>query len=115
MDLSQHSPLSMVDGGAAINIISEEKCGILGPNISPGKHEWNQNGEQPSYDICGMGVVPSQSCGSIACYLHSKYDSSESTTFKKNGTEFAIQYGSGSVSGYISKDQVTIGDLVIKD
>ncbi|KFZ24544.1 hypothetical protein V502_00975 [Pseudogymnoascus sp. VKM F-4520 (FW-2644)] len=59
--------------------------------------------------------VPSQSCGSIACYLHSKYDSSESTSYKKNGTEFAIQYGSGSVSGFISQDQVTIGDLVIKD
>ncbi|KFY41284.1 hypothetical protein V495_04980 [Pseudogymnoascus sp. VKM F-4514 (FW-929)] len=59
--------------------------------------------------------VPSQSCGSIACYLHSKYDSSESSSYEKNGTEFAIQYGSGSVSGYISQDQVTIGDLVIKD
>ncbi|KFX92396.1 hypothetical protein V490_05393, partial [Pseudogymnoascus sp. VKM F-3557] len=59
--------------------------------------------------------VPSQSCGSIACYLHNKYDSSESSSYEKNGTEFAIQYGSGSVSGYISQDQVTIGDLVIKD
>ncbi|OBT49735.1 vacuolar protease A [Pseudogymnoascus sp. 24MN13] len=59
--------------------------------------------------------VPSQSCGSIACYLHSKYDSSESTSYEKNGTEFAIQYGSGSVSGFISQDQVNIGDLVIKD
>lgn len=33
MDLSQHSPLCMVDGGAAINIISEEKCCSLAPNI----------------------------------------------------------------------------------
>jgi len=59
--------------------------------------------------------VPSSSCSSIACYLHSKYDSSASSTFKKNGSEFAIQYGSGSLEGYVSHDVVTIGDLEIKD
>ncbi|KAJ3557187.1 hypothetical protein NPX13_g9979 [Xylaria arbuscula] len=58
--------------------------------------------------------VPSQSCGSIACFLHSKYDSSSSSTYKKNGTEFEIRYGSGSLSGFVSKDDVTIGDLKIK-
>ncbi|MCJ1312129.1 Vacuolar protease A [Agyrium rufum] len=59
--------------------------------------------------------VPSQDCGSIACYLHTKFDHSDSSTYKKNGSEFAIQYGSGSLSGYISKDTVRIGDLTIKD
>lgn len=58
--------------------------------------------------------VPSQSCGSIACYLHQKYDSSASSTYKKNGTEFEIRYGSGSLSGFVSQDVVTIGDLKIK-
>ena len=58
--------------------------------------------------------VPSQDCGSIACYLHSKYDHSDSSTYKKNGSEFAIQYGSGSLEGYISQDTVRIGDLVIE-
>ena len=58
--------------------------------------------------------VPSQDCGSIACYLHSKYDHSESSTYKKNGTEFAIRYGSGELEGYISQDTVRIGDLKIK-
>lgn len=59
--------------------------------------------------------VPSSECGSIACYLHAKYDSSESSSFKKNGSSFDIRYGSGSVSGYISQDVLTIGDLKIKD
>jgi saccharopepsin len=59
--------------------------------------------------------VPSSECGSIACYLHSKYDSSSSSTYKKNGSSFAIQYGSGSLSGFVSQDHVTIGDLKIKD
>jgi saccharopepsin len=59
--------------------------------------------------------VPSQSCGSIACYLHSKYDSSSSSSFKKNGSEFSIQYGSGSLSGFVSQDTVSIGDIKIKN
>ncbi|KAK3640647.1 aspartic proteinase precursor [Elasticomyces elasticus] len=59
--------------------------------------------------------VPSQDCGSIACYLHSKYDHSGSSTYKKNGSEFEIRYGSGELSGYISQDTVQIGDLKLKD
>jgi len=58
--------------------------------------------------------VPSQECGSIACYLHTKYDSSASSTYKKNGTSFEIRYGSGSLSGFVSQDTMTIGDLSIK-
>ncbi|KAG7293764.1 saccharopepsin [Staphylotrichum longicolle] len=58
--------------------------------------------------------VPSVECGSIACYLHSKYDSSASSTYKKNGTSFEIRYGSGSLSGFVSQDIMTIGDITIK-
>ncbi|CEL07294.1 Putative Aspartic proteinase (Precursor) [Aspergillus calidoustus] len=58
--------------------------------------------------------VPSSECGSIACYLHQKYDSSASSTYKKNGSEFAIQYGSGSLSGFVSQDTLKIGDLKVK-
>lgn len=59
--------------------------------------------------------VPSSECGSIACYLHTKYDSSSSSTYKKNGTSFEIRYGSGSLSGFVSEDVMTIGDLKIKN
>ncbi|KAI2635684.1 Asp-domain-containing protein [Hypomontagnella submonticulosa] len=59
--------------------------------------------------------VPSSSCGSIACYLHSKYDSSASSTYKQNGTEFEIRYGSGSLSGFVSQDVLTIGDMTVKN
>ncbi|KAI5793838.1 aspartic peptidase domain-containing protein [Peziza echinospora] len=57
--------------------------------------------------------VPSKQCGSIACYLHTKYDSSQSHTYKANGTSFEIRYGSGSLSGFVSQDTLTIGDLVV--
>jgi saccharopepsin len=58
--------------------------------------------------------VPSSECGSIACYLHQKYDSSASSTYKKNGSDFAIQYGSGSLSGFVSQDTLKIGDLKVE-
>ncbi|PHH91159.1 hypothetical protein CDD83_1493 [Cordyceps sp. RAO-2017] len=59
--------------------------------------------------------VPSSSCTSIACFLHTKYDSSASSTFKKNGSSFEIHYGSGSLTGFVSNDVVKVGDLTIKN
>jgi saccharopepsin len=59
--------------------------------------------------------VPSTDCNSIACYLHTKYDHSSSSTYQKNGSSFEIRYGSGSLSGYVSRDTFQIGDLKVKN
>jgi saccharopepsin len=59
--------------------------------------------------------VPSSECSSIACYLHQKYDHESSSTYKKNSSTFEIRYGSGDVSGYMSRDLVTIGDMQLKN
>jgi cathepsin D len=59
--------------------------------------------------------VPSSSCYAVACLLHYRYYSSESSTYVKNGTTFSIQYGSGSVAGFLSQDSVGIGGLTVKD
>lgn len=57
--------------------------------------------------------VPSSKCRSLACYLHRRYSSDRSSTYKANGTDFSIVYGSGSLAGYISQDTLKIGELVI--
>ena len=59
--------------------------------------------------------VPSESCTSIACLLHKKYDNSLSKTYQANGSEFQIHYGSGSMEGFVSRDTLRIGDLDVKD
>ncbi|XP_050214036.1 aspartic proteinase A1 isoform X2 [Mercurialis annua] len=60
--------------------------------------------------------VPSSKCyTSVACYFHSKYKSSQSSTYKNNGTSAEIHYGSGAIAGFFSSDSVEVGSLVVKD
>ncbi|XP_074578048.1 aspartic proteinase oryzasin-1-like [Curcuma longa] len=59
--------------------------------------------------------VPSSKCYfSVSCFFHSKYKSSKSSTYQKNGKTAEIHYGTGSISGFFSDDHVSLGDLVVK-
>ncbi|KAK3040449.1 hypothetical protein RJ639_028698 [Escallonia herrerae] len=60
--------------------------------------------------------VPSAKCYfSVACFFHSKYKSSQSSTYKKNGKSAAIHYGTGAISGFFSQDSVKVGNLIVKE
>lgn len=59
--------------------------------------------------------MPSSQCTSIACFLHNKYDSSSSSSYKANGTAFNISYVSGALEGFVSTDTLQIGDLTLKN
>uniref|UniRef100_A0A8C3F615 cathepsin E n=1 Tax=Chrysemys picta bellii TaxID=8478 RepID=A0A8C3F615_CHRPI len=56
--------------------------------------------------------VPSIYCVSKACAVHSRFHPSDSSTYSKVGTPFSIQYGTGSLSGIIGSDQVTVSITV---
>ncbi|XP_047330316.1 aspartic proteinase A1-like [Impatiens glandulifera] len=60
--------------------------------------------------------IPSSKCYlSLACYFHSKYSARQSRTYKVNGTSAEIHYGSGSIAGHFSQDNVLVGGLKIKN
>ena len=57
--------------------------------------------------------VPSN-CG-LSCTFKHKYVNSKSSTYQADGSVFKIQYGSGPVSGVVSIDDVSVGNLVVKN
>ncbi|XP_065258901.1 cathepsin E [Emys orbicularis] len=59
--------------------------------------------------------VPSIYCVSKACAMHSRFHPSDSNTYSEVGTPFSIQYGTGSLSGIIGSDQVTVEGITVSN
>lgn len=56
--------------------------------------------------------VPSKTCDNCK-KTGGLYDSSNSSTYAKNGKSFTLQYGTGSCNGFLSTDTTTIGGVPI--
>ncbi|XP_047330209.1 aspartic proteinase A1-like [Impatiens glandulifera] len=60
--------------------------------------------------------IPSSKCYLYpASHFHSKYNASQSRTYKVNGTSAEIFHGSGSIAGNFCQDDVLVGGLTIKN
>nr|XP_020138925.1 napsin-A isoform X2 [Microcebus murinus] len=57
--------------------------------------------------------VPSRRCYffSLPCWFHHRFNPKASSSFRPNGTKFAIQYGTGRLDGILSEDKLTIGGI----
>jgi len=68
---------------------------------------------QVIYDTGSSNLwVPSKTCTNCKL-LSAKYDSTKSSTYAKDGRSFALQYGTGSCTGFISQDKTTVGGATI--
>jgi len=52
-------------------------------------------------------------CGLPLIGRKNKYDHQTSSTYMEDGADFEIMYGSGSVSGFFSKESVTVADDIV--
>ncbi|KAH8390086.1 lysosomal aspartic protease [Drosophila serrata] len=61
--------------------------------------------------------VPSGRCAysMVACRVHNRYYAKKSSSYRAQGNPFAIHYGSGSLSGFLSRDTIGIAGLQIEN
>ncbi|XP_054454370.1 pepsin A-like [Anoplopoma fimbria] len=59
--------------------------------------------------------VPSIYCSSQACQNHDKFNPGTSSTYRNNGGSLRIQYGTGSMTGLLGYDTVTVGGIAVKN
>eukprot|EP00038_Savillea_parva_P006565 m.164536 g.164536 ORF g.164536 m.164536 type:complete len:375 (+) comp12440_c0_seq1:179-1303(+) len=57
--------------------------------------------------------VPAHNCSKLSCFLKHKFNPTISSTYKDDGRDFHIVYGSGPVEGYLGIDKLTVGGLEV--
>uniref|UniRef100_A0A8C8SCI1 Peptidase A1 domain-containing protein n=1 Tax=Pelusios castaneus TaxID=367368 RepID=A0A8C8SCI1_9SAUR len=56
--------------------------------------------------------VPSVYCSSAPCTNHKRFNPEDSSTYEATSQNLSIQYGSGSMTGFLAYDTVQVGGLV---
>ncbi|KAF9402913.1 1,3-beta-glucanosyltransferase [Mortierella sp. AD011] len=58
---------------------------------------------------------PSTSCTTTACKKHTRFNTSKSSTYKRDGRSWSISYGDGSsASGTLGSDIVSVGGISVR-
>nr|AWJ68100.1 pepsinogen A2 [Lateolabrax maculatus] len=57
--------------------------------------------------------IPSVYCSSQACENHKRFNPQQSSTFKWGNQPLSIQYGTGSMTGYLAIDTVEVGGISV--
>ncbi|KAF9149183.1 hypothetical protein BG015_009031 [Linnemannia schmuckeri] len=58
--------------------------------------------------------IPSSKCIEDGCISHQRFDGVHSETYRNTETPFEIEYGTGEVTGVVSEDIITLGELPSK-
>jgi hypothetical protein len=59
--------------------------------------------------------VPTVACTGVPCNGKHKYNPSSSSTYKDNGKNITIHYGTGSMQGYLVYDTVSVAGAAVKN
>ncbi|XP_040909381.1 pepsin A-like [Toxotes jaculatrix] len=59
--------------------------------------------------------VPSVYCSSQACENHRRFNPQQSSTFSSNNQALSIQYGTGSMTGFLASDVVEVGGISVSN
>ncbi|XP_036384652.1 pepsin A-like isoform X2 [Megalops cyprinoides] len=99
------------------------------PSFAVGSEQMTNDADLSYYGVISIGTppqsfrvifdtgssnlwVPSVYCNSAACNNHRKFVPSQSSTYRYAGRPLSIQYGTGSMTGFLAYDTVQVGGIV---
>ena len=63
---------------------------------------------------CNTWVFSSE-CETITCTRHRRFDPRISNTYRHNGTELSVRYGSGDIQSIYGRDDFMLGNVLVRD